>query len=295
MNGRLLFLVIGALAVALAGCASQPPAANAPQSNPEPAAPAKQYLCGDGVTIVTDLSTCPQVDAELQDCEKASSTASTYSGSSDRDACYYNLAVDRGNISLCKKVYSSDSYSTYTQAKCGADIAIAEGDPKVCDSLGLISKYDCYSEVATQTEDPSVCMMVSTGTKRDGCIYDYVLTNYYSMHDWGICDNISSGSYESSYCYQHAATATTSVSYCDKISGGGLYSYSKADCYSTVAKDSHNPALCEKLVNTTDEDECYYEYAASYPYDQTQCGKIVDQGKKDDCNYYTNRSSSYYY
>ncbi len=296
MNGRLLFLILGMSAVILAGCAStQPPAGgNASGSGQQPVAPAKQYLCSDGVTIVTDLGACPQVDTELQDCERASSK-SDYYGESDQDACYYNLAVDRGNISLCKKIHGTDSYGTYTQAKCGAELAVAEGDPKVCDSLGLISKADCYNEVATQTENPEVCLMISNGDKKDTCIYDYVLSNYYSMRDWSICDNISQGSYEASYCYQSAATTTESTSYCDKISGsGGIYSYSKAECYGTVAKDSHNPGLCERLSTTTDKDECYYEIATSYPYDQSQCGKIVDQGRKGDCNYYTNRSGYIY-
>ncbi len=281
----------------LAGCAStQPPAGgNQGGSGQQPAAPApaKQYLCSDGVTIVTDLSTCPQVDTELQDCERASSKSDYYSGS-DQDACYYNLAVERDNITLCKKIRSTDTYVTYTQAKCGAELAVAAGDPKVCDSLGLISKSDCYSEVATQTEDPQVCLMITNTDKKDSCVYDYVLTNYYSIKDWGICDNISQGSYEASYCYQSAATTTLSTSYCDKISGTSAYSYSKAECYGTVAKDSHNPSVCERLSTTTDKDECYYEIATSYPYDQSQCGKIVNQGQKDDCNYYTNRSGYYY-
>ncbi len=283
----------------LAGCAStQPPAGgNAAPSNPAPAAPApaKQYLCGDGVTIVTDLTTCPQVDTELQDCAKESSK-SDYYGESDQDACYYNLAVDRDNVTLCKKVHSTDTYGTYTQAKCGADIAINAGDPKVCDSLGILSKADCYSEVATQTENPQVCLMITTGDKKDTCIYDYVLSNYYSMSDWSICDNVSQGSYEASYCYQTAATRTKSTAYCDKISGtDSLFSYSKSECYGTLAKNSRTPSTCEKLTTTTEKDDCYYEYATSYPYDSTQCGKIVDQGTKDDCNYYTNRTSYYNY
>jgi hypothetical protein len=280
MDSRGLVAILGILALLSAGCMSLTQTPQAPQT---------QHLCDDGKTIVADLSACPVVDTQMQECDKSSTTAD-YNGDTERDACYYLLAVDRANASLCRKIHTTDSYATYTAGKCGAEIAINQGDPAVCESVGLVAKSDCYSEIAKQTSDISVCMKISSADKRDSCMYDYISVNYDRISDWSICGNMSSKSYDGSYCYETAAEQTHDVKYCDKLSYG-VYG-SKGSCYATIAKADRNPGLCDKLTGT-DKDDCYYDYASTYPYDQSVCGKITDQSTKQTCNYYTN-SSSYY-
>ncbi len=285
--------------------------------------PEKHYLCPDGLTVVGDMADCPKVDTELKECEEASDEG--YYGASDRDVCYYELAIYRENASLCRKIRNTDDWYDYTAAKCGAEIALFTGDVGVCEELSFLSKYDCYEEVAKQTEDPSICAEITTSGKKDDCysamaaeledpsicleissgndmddciynyIYDYASWGGYYMDDWSICDEFSAPKWEQSYCYQEAAEDTGDLTYCDKITveGGYYYSYSKSSCYATVAKDKSNPSLCAKLSDMEDRDDCYYSYAVTYPYKEEVCDNIVDTNLKEDCVYMT--GDSYYY
>jgi hypothetical protein len=280
----------------------------------------KQYLCEDGKTIVSDLTECPRIDKDLQDCEEASSIESY--GPSESDMCYFELALDRENISLCRKVRNTDSWYDYTAAKCGAQIAMYQGEPSLCDELSFVSKYDCYLELASELEDPSVCAeissvrkrddcysslasaledpsvcsYISTETDKDECIYDYVYYYSYYVDDWSICEEFSaSADTEQSYCYYEAADSTGELSYCDKMTTDtGYYSYyTKGDCYGGVAKYKRDVSICEQLTDADFKDDCYYEYATSYPYDVDACDNIADEYTRDDCIYWAN--DSYYY
>jgi hypothetical protein len=252
------------------------------------------HLCPDGTTIVSDLSDCPKIDAELKECEDASAVSSY--GASDRDVCYYDLALLRENITLCRKIRNTDSWYDYTAAKCGADLAIYSGNVSLCDELSLTSKYDCYEELAGELEDPTICEYITSDSKMDDCLYNYVSYNYYYISDWSICDSFSGKGYEANYCYSQAAEYTGDESYCDKItkSSGGYYSYSKASCYAGVAKGDGSPALCGTLATDGERDDCYYDYATAYPYDVDACGKISDSYRKNSCISYANYSYSYY-
>ncbi|MDD5171521.1 MAG: hypothetical protein PHF60_00615 [Candidatus ainarchaeum sp.] len=286
-----LFLIVLAFGFFLAGCASQQAT---PQSQ-QPSAPPAQYLCPDGVNVVANLASCPPYDKEYEECLDMSAT-SDY-GSSDRDACFYSLALERENISLCKKVTSSDSYyDEYTQSNCGAQLALAFSDPTMCEQLGIIGKYDCYSELASQLEDASMCDFINSTQKKDDCLYDYLYGNSYYIEDWSFCEKFSEQSSNKDYCYYEAATNTYDVTYCDKIEGkGGLYyGYSMSGCYAAIATMEEDPTICSQLDTTPLKDECYYDYATSYPYDDSVCNSIVDSNKKSSCIRYTNDTYDYY-
>lgn len=293
MNNKIIFGTLVFFAVFLAGCTLQETSTQ-PPSTPPQTQPTTQYICQDGRTIVAKLSDCPAVDTEYEECDKASSQEDYY-GSSDRDVCFYELAIERDNATLCKKVRSTSSYGDYTTAKCGAEIALSKDDPTVCEDLGLVSKYDCYSELATQTSDPSYCERITSGSKKDDCLGDYLYANSYYITNWSLCDKFSAASSDKSYCYNLAATRTKNTQYCDKIedSSYGYGTYSKPSCYAGVAKQSKNPSLCSQFSTTTEKDECYYAYATTYPKDLSVCNSITDELKKDDCVYYANYS--YYY
>jgi hypothetical protein len=204
-TNRIILIVAIASAIIMFGCTSL-----MGQSEPP-----KQYLCSDGYTVVSDLRTCPIIDEELEECKDMSST-SDY-GASDRDSCFYYLALDRSNVSLCRKIRNTDSWYGYTSAECGAEIALYEGNVSLCKELSFLSEYDCYLEVATQTEDSSLCAQISSKSKMDecysglatalddpticgkmsstsetdDCLYDYVSWNSYYITDWSLCQMFS--------------------------------------------------------------------------------------------------------
>ncbi len=277
MNKIFLFVILGLFVFLLAGCSSL--------MSSKTQTPTTQYICSDGKTIVNDASMCPAIDTELVNCDKAAQTTD-YTGNSQRNVCYFDLAVQRGNVSLCKNVYTTDSYSSVSAAKCGAEIAVAKNDPTICNDLGIIGSSDCYYEVAKQAGDPNICLQITSSQKRDDCISNYVSYDYTSISDWSICDKMSPN--RASDCYYDAATSTQNPSYCDKMGANSLYT--QADCYGKIALDTTNPDVCKGLPTTPKQDECYYTYASTYPYNPSACRYIVDQNKKSDCAYSTNRT-----
>src|SRR5208283_2764889 len=269
-------IIFGLIAIFLAGCTQLSSSPAAPQT------PQTQHLCSDGTTIVTDLSQCPQVDNEMLQCQKESSTEDT-NGNSPRNTCLFNLAIERSNVSICKELYTSQpDYADYTAAKCGAQIADTMNDPSICDHLGLVSSSGCYSQLATSAQDPSICDSIKSGAQKDNCLYSYISANEYSIDDWSICDNLTSGSPDAGYCYYAAAIMTESMTYCDKLPEVSAEEYTVGDCYGQIADGTGNLTLCKSLTKSSDSDECYYDYATD-EYNTTICNFISDPGKKADC------------
>jgi hypothetical protein len=279
---RRSILVVLAVVIFLAGCSISAPQQQEPQ---------QQFVCPDGINVVTNLMDCPPYDKEYEECLDMPAT-SDY-GPSARDECFYNLAFQRENISLCKKIMNDDAYYGVSQSQCGAELAMLLDDPTLCNGLGMLGKYGCYGELAVQLDDPTMCDLVSTASKKDDCLYDYLWQNEYYITDWTFCDEFSKNSDDKDYCYYSAASNTGSLSYCDKIEGsGGLWGNSQADCYASVASATYDPSVCTKLPTTSDIDDCYYSYAI-YGYEQDACNHITDSEQKEDCLRYTN--DSYYY
>lgn len=307
MTGKLFWAIPVFLAAFLFGCTMLEPT--------------RYHLCPDGQTILADLEDCPSIDKEYKECEESSRKVGAYDDESERDICFYELAVYRGNASLCRKIVTADAYwSEYSQPKCGAEIALYEDDPGVCDELSITAKYGCYLELAKELEDPEMCgeitsrskrdecyaemastfddytfcEEISSTTTRDECLSDYVFWNSPYV-DWSICDEFSPGSMEQSDCYYEAAVSKADTTYCDKMTEMFDYyvSYTKANCYASVAKQRRDPSMCERLTYTEDRDDCYYDYAIAYPYDVDACENIEDSYWREDCIYYAN--DSYYY
>ncbi|MFH0737657.1 MAG: hypothetical protein V1827_03825 [Candidatus Micrarchaeota archaeon] len=272
------FILVLASVLFLSGCISE--------SEPSSAqgAPSAQFVCPDGVNVVANLNLCPPYDQEYEECLDMDA-ASDYYGSSARDQCFFNLALQRENASLCKKVLATDSYySEYSSGRCGALLAMSEDDASVCEGLGMVGKYDCYAELATMLEDASMCDYVTLSSKKDDCLYTYFTTNSYYIDDWSFCDKFSEKSDNRDYCFNTAAYNSGSVSYCDKIQGdGGYYGYSQAGCYASVARQNDDPGVCSGLSTSPKRDDCFYDYAMTYPYDETACNRIVDGSKKSRC------------
>lgn len=245
----------------------------------------KQMLCKDGKTIVTNEADCPTVDEKLKKCEDmpadySSSYYYEYS-SSLKDKCFFYLALERQNISICSKIIAASSYSDYTTGKCGAMIAEKQGKPEVCDQLGATSDIsDCYSAYAYKTESYAICDNIQSNQERDDCLKQFISYSYYGSVDWSICTKFSSTSSADS-CYYEAAYGTGDVSYCDNIKSKSGW-YTKPICYAAAARNAEDPSYCALLTTALDKDKCYKEYATS-SYDVSVCDYINNSGIKSSC------------
>ncbi len=270
--------------------------------------PKKFYICSDGATVVADNSSCPEVDLELQKCEKLpSSSYSSYMG--EKEKCFSNLAIARKDGSFCEKISVSSLKET-----CFYDLAIHLKDTSVCDNIIETSYYGsskpkCVGEIARAQKNPELCADL-VGNLADKCFSYYASVT----GDTEICDRVSS-EYEKSSCYKTLITTTRdpkvceklvnlfdrddcyyslatyynvlNTKYCDLISESASATHSREDCYTTVASESKNFFICEKLGSQEKKDSCYYKYVAtSYDCNKVVCEKIQSNTTKGACLYY---------
>jgi|GEM_PF-4187800 len=108
---------------------------------------------------------------ELMDCEKLRKNA--------RDDCYYDLAVDKGDFSLCDEIKSN-----LLRTVC---VAAEKKDREICDFINDSETRDkCYYGVAVTERDEKICGYIDLQILRDTCY----LKISKSKKDKKICDNI---------------------------------------------------------------------------------------------------------
>ncbi|MBI4399776.1 hypothetical protein HY570_03420 [Candidatus Micrarchaeota archaeon] len=268
---RELVLSIFVFSLLLFGCTQE-------NNNGKDQPPTKLIVCPDGKTAVQDPASCPKMDAGLLECEKEAS--STY-GQSPRDSCYYDLAIERKNASICVKIENTLPYGK-SKVNCVGELALDASNPELCIELIGSDRNVCYSYYAFETLDPSVCEKISAGTLRDDCYSKLV----YDLRDPKMCEKIESRITKDG-CYFTIAVNLHKVEYCDQVISSGIV-YSIEACYAFIAKYESSPETCNKLTKNSSIENCYYAYAVLYPPQKNVCELIRDTSLKERCIQDTN-------
>lgn len=88
---------------------------------------------------------------------------------SEREDCYYELAIKTSNASLCKELEKRAIYSP-KKNDCFKKIAFNSKDANICENIEMSQKYfNCYYELAIDLESYTVCMLIKKFTH----IYSY--------------------------------------------------------------------------------------------------------------------------
>lgn len=202
MNKLYLILVLG-LSLLLFGCTQ--PTTGGEQT-------VTKYVCADGKTTVTDITTCPAVPGgtvkeltqEEKDLEVCSGMPELATGSLE-DFCIMGIAGKYKNASICEEVARDQRTNCYTV------VAEVKEDSGVCEEAG--SEADrCYEQYATNNRDGSVCNKITNVSNKDNCYNN--LAN--QLEDAELCDEIKSIGTKDS-CYFNMATRFRDASYCNKI------------------------------------------------------------------------------
>lgn len=139
-------------------------------------------------------------DASL--CEKAGT---------EKKACYFGIALNTKNPTLCKSVSRPDS--------CYREIAQSTGDETLCEKIIDIEyKEYCYKDIAYNTGNYSLCE--KAGSYRNNC---YINLAAYKFKDSSLCGKISEDDLRTiNLCYKLVAIETKNSSLCDVISDRSL-------------------------------------------------------------------------
>jgi hypothetical protein len=174
MKRQVLFLVL----VVLCGCADRP-------ESPEGTTTTFLIETTTTSTTTTSSSTTTTVLGfkypELEGCEGMRADK--------RDDCYYDVAIDRGDFSLCDEVRSNVIQTLClaaekkdkeicklitdpnTRDKCYYGVALTKVDEGVCDYVGLqILRDNCYLRISREKNRKKICDRIKTPTIKDMCL-----------------------------------------------------------------------------------------------------------------------------
>ena len=123
---------------------------------------------------------------ELRDCEKLRKRA--------RDDCYYDIAVDKGDFSLCEEIENNLLRTvclaakkketkicdliddSETKDKCYYGVAITKNDEKICGYIDLqILKDTCYLKISKSKKKKKICDNIRFPTIKNICLSDCVI------------------------------------------------------------------------------------------------------------------------
>lgn len=194
---KIYFISVLALSLLLLGCIQQ-------------TTPETKYVCADGKTTVTDITTCPAAPAagpvspyaaELAVC----SGMPLYQSASLEDLCIMGIAAKHKDIALCLEVIRDQRLTCY------ALVAESKADPDTCSEAGNEADR-CFQQYATDKKDGSVCGKISDASAEDSC-YNNLASQ---LRDPELCSEIKNLSQKDS-CYFSMAMNLGDTSYCDKI------------------------------------------------------------------------------
>lgn len=203
--------------------------------------------------------------------------------------CYLNILLSSKNQSQCENVFP-----TACRERCFYEYAVKYDMPQLCQRVDNGSRDSCFRGVATENLDPAACASVLLQSS-DLCYLDMAV----GRKDPLICDNITYE--EKDYKYWCLAGADRNVSLCDRVKkdkwSDCVYYVARltgdesicdktndktGSCYIALAEYGKDPAYCEKIKGSEEEDRCYASSAAARS-DISLCKNISDTNYRKEC------------
>lgn len=191
----------------------------------------------------------------------------------NKNVCYHELAQEKSDASLCKRIEFPDSANTKDSRRACLigvyfKIALERKDPNVCEEIEYygISPYEerdrCFKEVAWKTYNKSICKSIKTEFIKNSC-YEFIVASERSESD---CEKEQIQTSKDS-CYNIIAMRKLNANLCEKA---GIL---RDVCYYELAKKKLDENLCEKPIDNSYRNNCYHSLAV-LKKDLSLCDKI---------------------
>lgn len=188
------------------------------------------------------------------------------------DGCYFDVATERNDISLCDKIIDKGSLG-----RCQGTIVAQSGDPSKCSVLTSKEAISmCYSEMAGKNKDQSLCNNIPIEKDSEYCKFN----NLSSKNNPTYCKSFSSEDWQNQ-CYHRLTWILKDVSLCSFITSKDPDQ--KGDCYKAMAQETKDYSLCA-LANPNDKESCYLNIARDTK-NELICPLINDPTNKSRCFY----------
>lgn len=195
-------------------------------------------------------------------CEKTGDSEIMAAYTKDKDLCYSRFASSYKDERICEKVGAD-------RARCYYSVALEKRDLSLCDKVSIYDKNSCIGYV---TNDPVNC-----GTLNDSCLNAIVkitedkevcekaVDKYRCLaiatRDFSLCTRIDN-QWGRDHCYLDLAELLKEASICSNIEEKyDVYPFYhwRDDCYSMLAQQKNDKSICKNIVDNKLRKECYLD------------------------------------
>jgi len=147
---------------------------------------------GFGPSTTGSLSECKNMN-----CEAMPEGNNKVSCFVTRNLCYYKIANETGNITICESATPAGMQSyDYDQEMCYKELAINKEDISLCNKITEINLKDsCYEAIAKELKDASICGQINDITDKNECYKNMA----WLLKDRSLCDAIVDPAYMNNY------------------------------------------------------------------------------------------------
>jgi len=231
--------------------------------------PSPDYCRKELFLQYTDLCKETPVDitAKAEHCRKAEPTEEetklcmeAIANIREKEDCIRKMALDTGNIELCKKLLDKDCQNELAIKlnkpgecvwnSCFEELAIKNNDIRLCKKAS--NEVWCISRVAFSQNDIKLCEKILKTYDREQC-YVWFGTQAGEKGDRKLCEELPNQFAQGS-CYLKVAVKINDVELCGN----------NQKCIIEIAVNTKNPKLCKTLTSSSKE-ECYRELGVEPP------------------------------
>ncbi|MFH1895443.1 MAG: fibronectin type III domain-containing protein [archaeon] len=194
------------------------------------------------------------------------------------DYCIKNIALEEKDSDYCLQILDKNIFQ-----QCVAGVAEANPEKKACELItDLSTKDNCYYNTAQSSKKETYCPLIIDNSIRDNC-YNALAVD---LNKGVLCDEIRllNANLRNS-CYSTVAGNSLDSPLCEKITGSEQY----ISCYNHIAVKLTDYSVCNsadkyfpKLIYAT-PDYCFYAYAEE-KNDELACDQIRNTAYRNSCD-----------
>jgi len=223
-------------------------------------------LCSEiSVDFVAKAEYCKEMGWGITE-EKKRLCVKAIEGIRAKEDCIKKVALETGNIELCKKILDKDCQNELAiklnkpeecvGSSCIEELAIRNNDAELCKKITNESgRGSCMKKIAFNTDNVDLCGKISDRYERGNC-YLFFGKKFGQKGDIKLCERFFHEEVAYRACRKEVAVQTGNVELCGE----------DKNCIKQFAIRTKNPEICKLLPPDFWQDKCYDELGIKLPY-----------------------------
>lgn len=168
---------------------------------------------------------------------------------SDRDLCYYMLAMGKNSTNYC--YYINGFYVTDIAYQCFLHFALQDSSMDLCSAVGLGKRWDCYINYSIEKHDLDACRTIDKRAEanRNMC-FDRFARHFFQA---SACNEIAA-SVAKTNCYAYVVMAATQLEFwdCNNVEEREW----RDRCFTSMADQNNDASFCNYVEDAAIREIC---------------------------------------